>query len=373
MPRAPGRPWGAPARPWAPRAGGRRTPRRRSASAPPPALRGERAPSGPAASPGPGTRSLEPERDVHRTPVARRGQRGRPGTRTPMPIESRRAPARERRLEVAAPDRRGPLEPDAAGTEDRSGIAHAARLQMPAELLEIVGHLASRSSRGRPAARAPGRPDGDDGSASAAKRSRNASSRSRRIVSPAAIWWPPKRSSRSPQATSASCRSKREMLRPLPLPMSSSARGRSGTPGRPKRSTTREATMPTTPACQPSAASTSAPSASGSASPVSTWAMRLLEDAAGRAPGAGSLSARARGRAGRPRRRRRSAAGEGRPIASPIRPAALSRGPRTKPRWPALISLPARPAARISARRPGQRLRGQHPESVPDEDAVLAA
>ena len=47
-------------------------------------------------------------------------------------------------------------------------------------------------------------------------------------------------------------------------------------------------------------------------------------------------------------------------IASPIRPAALSRGPRMNPQWPARTSFPPRPLACTRPRSPGQALYPQH-------------
>ena len=62
--------------------------------------------------------------------------------------------------------------------------------------------------------------------------------------------WPPKRISRSAQAVMQACRSKPGTLRPLPLASPFSATDTTIT-GRPYFSTSRDATMPMTPWCQP--------------------------------------------------------------------------------------------------------------------------
>ena len=98
----------------------------------------------------------------------------------------------------------------------------------------------------------------------AAKASRNASRFSARSASPAAARCPPKLSRCSEQASRAASRSKPGMLRPLPRPPPSPS-SETTTTGRWWRSTSREATIPTTPGCQSSPASTS-PGASRSAS-----------------------------------------------------------------------------------------------------------
>ena len=90
----------------------------------------------------------------------------------------------------------------------------------------------------------------------AAKASRKASRFSACSERPAAARCPPKLSRCSEQASSAASRSKPGMLRPLPRPPPSPS-SETTTTGRWWRSTRREATIPTTPGCQPSPARTS--------------------------------------------------------------------------------------------------------------------
>ena len=142
------------------------------------------------------------------------------------------------------------------------------------------------------------------------------------------------------------------MERPLPLPAPSSSA--ISTAGRWNRSTMRDATIPTTPACHPSRASTSprAP-ASTRARASSIASSRMRRSISCRAAfSRSSSSASARAVPSSSARRSRTP----RP-ASSSRPAALMRGASRKPTWPAVISPPsAIPATRFSARSPGRRL-----------------
>ena len=91
-------------------------------------------------------------------------------------------------------------------------------------------------------------------SACATNAARNASTSSRRTVQPAAARWPPWRMRWPAAASSPPSRSKAGIERPEPVPCSPSRA--TSTHGRLACSAMREATMPITPGCQSSAAST---------------------------------------------------------------------------------------------------------------------
>ena len=143
---------------------------------------------------------------------------------------------------------------------------------------------------------------------------------------PAAWWWPPKRPRCSEQAEMPATRSKEGIERALPRPSSPSKE--ITTTGRHTRSARRDATIPITPACQPSPAMTTARSRAGSYSRTSASSAssvvrsstsrrsRLFVSRVSASRSASSWSSVSR---------RRSAS-----IGSPTRPAALMRGPSWK-------------------------------------------
>ena len=140
------------------------------------------------------------------------------------------------------------------------------------------------------------------------------------------------------------------MLRPEPRPAPSSSA--ITTQGRRQRSTSREATIPTTPGCQSSPATTMAPwLAWGSQAASAADRMRV--------------SASRRSRLSRSSSRAISSARPSSSVSSSssaasarrIRPAALMRGPSRKPRWCSVSSPSSTPATAMSARRPGLRVR----------------
>ncbi len=190
-------------------------------------------------------------------------------------------------------------------------------------------------------------------SKAAANRANSASA----IVSPAANAWPPKRLI-SPCSRFATRSSASRMWKPAierPEPRSSPALpGAKTIAGRWKRSLRRDATMPTTPWCHVGryrqsveppafAASAVAPSRSASASScieTSTSRRSRLSRS--------SSDAIARASSGSSVTRQRMPT-----VMSARRPAALSRGPATKPRSLAVARAGSRPATRNSASMPG--------------------
>ena len=170
------------------------------------------------------------------------------------------------------------------------------------------------------------------------------------MVRPAAAAWPPQRSRRSPQAESAACRLKPSGARPLPRPSPFSVE--MTMTGRLKRSIRRLATMPMTPGCQPSPATTSTRSCrrAGSACRAASaaeaiccsvcWRWVLISSRRAAMPAAWSSFSH--------KSSLRSTA------ALSMRPAALRRGARPKLTVSAVTGRCAYPAVSSSACRPGR-------------------
>ncbi len=187
-----------------------------------------------AARAGAGRAATQPERD---RASRRRGPAGARGSGDACP--RRRCSRRSPRMPATSSVSSGLPSPNGARRSSscaRSSVSAAA------------GTIASIIVRGRRSSSA---------SAASAWRpnaSANASSCSSAIERPAAARWPPKRSRCSAQAARPLWRSKSEIERPDPF--QPSAAPATSTTGRWNRSTSREATMPITPSCQPSSQST---------------------------------------------------------------------------------------------------------------------
>ena len=224
------------------------------------------------------------------------------------------------------------------------------------------GRSSSRSSaRARPSSppgttastRSTGiRSSGDSAAAAcAASARRKGSTAAASSSTPAAMRWPPKRTSCPEQAARPACRSYAEMLRPEPRPPPSPSSAIT-THGRRQRSTSRDATIPTTPGCQPSPATTIAPSCACGAQAASA-ANRMRVSASRR-----SRLRRSSSRATSPARAASSVRSSSRAASARcMRPAALMRGPRRNPSECSESSPGATAPTSIRARRPGLRVR----------------
>ena len=143
---------------------------------------------------------------------------------------------------------------DAARREDRPRIAGAERRQRRDAGRDAAGDARGTPGRRRSAAAASGRPGPSVSSATSLTAARSSRMRAASSVRPAACLWPPNRISRCAQRSSAPSMSKRGMLRHDPCATPSSTD--STMAGRWNASTSFDATMPMTPRCQPSPATT---------------------------------------------------------------------------------------------------------------------
>ena len=195
---------------------------------------------------------LEPHGRVDRL-ARRRGQRA---AAAEGDAARARAARRERERDVAAlPHRPRVVEQRARDEQRRLGVAHAERgepLRAPRPAAAASASPGTTASTRWTGTRSSG---ASDAAACATNAARNASTARRaRSCSPAAARWPPWRSRSALAASSPPSRSNAGIERPEPVPSSPSSA--ISTAGRWWRSAIREATMPITPGCQPSAAST---------------------------------------------------------------------------------------------------------------------
>ncbi len=189
---------------------------------------------------------------------------------------------------------------------------------------------------------------GDSAAAAcAASARRNGSTAPAASSTPAAMRWPPKRVRCAAQAARPSWRSYAETLRPEPRPEPSSSRAIT-THGRRQRSTRRDATIPTTPGCHPSPATTIAPWLACGAHAAS--AANRMRVSACRRSALSRSSSRATSAARSPSSVRSSSSAAS---ARRMRPAALMRGPSRKPSACSVSSAGSTLATDISARSPG--------------------
>ncbi len=190
-------------------------------------------------------------------------------------------------------------------------------------------------------------------SAAAQRSRRNAATSSAASSSPTAPWCPPQRA-RAPAAwPTRACRSTPGRLRPEPLARPVAGSREMTTAGRPKRSTSLAATIPTTPSCHPSPAATMAPASSSSGVPASTtatasstmrrstsrrsWLSAHSSAAGGSASAASAASSSDSARSG-----------------WAMRPAALTHGASVNPRVRAVTARGGTPACRHRAATPGR-------------------
>jgi hypothetical protein len=194
---------------------------------------------------------LQLERDVDRRARRMSIARSRSAMRNPI-AGSAHAPCAEHQLEVltAADLPRVAVDADAARDEHRLRVAQAERPAVPHAAGTARRRLASVDLQVDADFRRPGRP-GEHGARVLVERAaRNASMRSSRTSRPAACRWPPYRSSSGAQAWMPSYRWNAGIERPLPRPRPVRVLGDQHD-GPVHRSTTRDATMPITPGCQP--------------------------------------------------------------------------------------------------------------------------